>query len=50
MAFLWNQDLADDWKNFNYDRLSFAVYPFKLRFLEKVRRIKQINNKPAAML
>lgn len=45
MAFLWNQDLADDWKNFNYDRLSFAVYPFKLRFSEKVRRIKQINNK-----
>lgn len=45
MAFLWNQDLANDWKNFNYDKLSFSVYPFKLRFSEKVRRIKQINNK-----
>ena len=45
MAFLWNQDLADDWKKFNNDKLSFAVYPFKLRFSEKVRRVNQIKNK-----
>lgn len=45
MAFLWNQDLANDWKKFNNDKLSFAVYPFKLRFSEKVRRVNQINNK-----
>tara|TARA_Y100000385_G_C13101110_1_gene644577 strand:- start:1719 stop:3041 length:1323 start_codon:yes stop_codon:yes gene_type:complete len=45
MAFLWNQDLANDWRKFNYDKLAYAVYPFKLRFSEKIRRIKQINNK-----
>ena len=45
MAFLWNKDLAKDWEKYNCDYEAYGVYPFKLRFSEKIRRKEKINSK-----
>lgn len=44
-AFVWNEDLANDWKKYNLDKNVYGVFPLKLRFSKEVERKKVIKNK-----